>query len=205
MNTSSSRHAKRRRSKPLDSTSLRDLALSYVGRFATTGAKLEAYLARKIRERGVAEDPDGRMVELDVSGLVEQFVERGYVDDDAYARSKSRDLSSRGYGARRVEQALWAAGVDQQLRESNAPSLAERRRSAIVMATKRRFGPFGLHDDQERLDTAVREKQIAAMLRAGHDMDLVRFILHSDSIDDVEQWLSEAEQEERESGEGPGW
>ena len=87
MNTSSSGRTKKRGARPLDAVSLRDLALSYVGRFATTGAKLEAYLARKIRERGVAEDADGRLVELDVAGLVEQFAARGYVDDDAYARA----------------------------------------------------------------------------------------------------------------------
>ncbi len=205
MNTSSSRRTKRRGARPLDAVSLRDLALSYVGRFATTGAKLEAYLARKIRERGVAEDADGRLVELDVAGLVEQFTTRGYVDDDAYARAKARDLGARGYGARRVEQALWAAGVDEHVRNDHAPSIAERRRAAIVMASKRRFGPFGLGQVEDTPDPKTREKQISAMMRAGHDMDLVRFIIHSDSVEDVEQWLSEAEQEELESREGSQW
>jgi len=108
-----SNRKQKRKPRPLDATSLRDLALSYVARFSTTGAKLEQYCARKLRERGVAEDEDGRAVELDVKAMVTQFVELGYIDDDAYARSKSRDLTARGYGARRVEQALYAAGVDQ--------------------------------------------------------------------------------------------
>lgn len=205
MNTSSSRRTKKRSPRPLDAVSLRDLALSYVGRFATTGAKLEAYLARKIRERGVAEDAEGRTMDLDIRGLVEQFTARGYVDDDAYARAKARDLGARGYGARRVDQALWAAGVDENVRSDHAPSKAERRRAAIVMASKRRFGPFGTLDVDDSLDIKAREKQIAAMLRAGHDMNLVRFIVHSDTVEDVEQWLIEAEQEELESGEGAQW
>ena len=44
----------RRRSRPirpLDDASLRDLALSYAGRYATTAAKLKHYLQRKLRER----------------------------------------------------------------------------------------------------------------------------------------------------------
>ena len=90
---------KARKARPLDETALRDLALSYVARFATTGAKLEGYLARKVRERGIAEDEDGRTRELDVTGIVTRMIELGYVDDDAYARSKSRDLTARGYGA----------------------------------------------------------------------------------------------------------
>ena len=140
-----SSHGRRRtkKARPLDEQSLRDLALSYVARFSTTGAKLEGYLARKLRERGVAEDADGRVRELDVPGLVNEFIERGYVDDDAYARSKSRDLTARGYGARRVDQALWAAGVEENVRGNHAPGEAESRRAAILLAKKRRFGPFG--------------------------------------------------------------
>ena len=44
--------AERRPPKPLDPARLHDLAIHYVARFSTTAAKLEAYLARKLRERG---------------------------------------------------------------------------------------------------------------------------------------------------------
>ena len=206
------RKAKKR--KPLDETSLRDLALSYVARFSTTGAKLEQYLARKIRERGVAEDADGRVKELDVSALVSDFITRGYVDDDAYARAKSRDLTARGYGAKRVEQALWAAGVEEPVREDNAPSEAASRRAAILLAKKRRFGPYGLsNEEDESQDTQEtlaanrkqREKQVAAMLRAGHSFEHVRFIMDASQVDDIETWLIEAEDEEDKSGDGYHW
>ncbi|MEL7189598.1 MAG: RecX family transcriptional regulator [Pseudomonadota bacterium] len=212
---SQSRGAKKagKKRKPLNETTLRDLALHYAARFATTGAKLEGYLARKIRERGVAEDPDGRTLELDVPGLVTRLIELGYVNDDAYARAKSRDLTHRGYGARRVEQALWAAGVNEPVREAHAPSEAEARRAAILLAKKRRFGPFGVapYDDPEPLDEPkapedrmalqkLRDKQIAAMLRAGHDFEHVRFILDASHLRDIEEWLSEAEAQEAENG-----
>ncbi len=201
--------------KPLNEATLRDLALHYAARFATTGAKLEGYLARKIRERGVAEDAEGRTVELDVTGLVTRLIELGYVNDDAYARAKSRDLTHRGYGARRVEQALWAAGVEEPVREAHAPSEAEARRAAILLAKKRRFGPFGIvqPDEQEAEDQQndrlaaqkQRDKQIAAMLRAGHDFEHVRFILDAARVDDIEEWLGEAEAHEAdEKGEEAG-
>lgn len=187
--------------KPLDETRLRDLALHYAARFATTGAKLEGYLARKIRERGVIEDEDGRTVELDVTGLVTRLIKLGYVNDDAYARAKSRDLTHRGYGARRVEQALWAAGVEDPVREAHAPSEAEARRAAILLAKKRRFGPFGADQpDEEQTDRIavqkLRDKQIAAMLRAGHVFEHVRFILDASQVDEIDEWLDEAETQE---------
>lgn len=191
---------KTKKRAPLDETTLRDLALSYAARFATTAAKLEGYLARKIRERGVAEDSEGRVRDLDVTGLVSRLIELGYVDDDAYARSRSRDLTQRGYGKRRVEQALWAAGVEEQARSDNAPSEAAGRRAAMLLAKKRGFGPFargprGQSDDLEAARKA-HEKQVAAMLRAGHLYEHVRFILEASEPEDIEDWVIEAEDEE---------
>lgn len=192
---------KRKKARPLDETALRDLALSYVARFATTGAKLEGYLLRKLRERGVAQDSDGRVQTPDVAGLVERLIELGYVDDEAYARSRTRDLTARGYGARRVSQALWAAGVDETTREETAPSEATLRRAAMLLAKKRRFGPFGLTpQDEEPAETVRkrREKQVAAMLRAGHKYEHVAFILDAPDEDEIDEWLIEAEDAEEE-------
>jgi regulatory protein len=47
-----SRHRPRRALPPLDQAALQELALRYVGKYATTRAKLRAYLGRKLRERG---------------------------------------------------------------------------------------------------------------------------------------------------------
>lgn len=193
---------KPKKARPLDEASLRDLALSYVARFATTGSKLEGYLVRKLRERGIAQDADGRVQTPDVGALVAQLVELGYVDDEAYARSKTRDLTARGYGARRVEQALWAAGVDENTREETASSEADNRRAAILLAKKRRFGPFAVPPPVEPFtDDAQdghkrRQKQVAAMLRAGHSFDHIAFILDATDEGDLEEWLIEAEEEE---------
>lgn len=197
-----------RKTRPLDETALRDLALSYAARFATTGAKLEAYLARKIRERGVAEDDEGRSAQLDVGALIERLIELGYVDDGAYARARSRDLTARGYGKRRVEQALWAAGVNEEVRGENAPSHAEARRAAILLARKRRFGIFGTKLSADLAPDALRaakEKQVAAMLRAGHDFADVRFILDASEEAEIDVWLEEAEEAERDEEGNGSW
>lgn len=178
---------------------MRDLALSYAARFASTGARLEAYLLRKLRERGVVEDADGRTAAIDVPALVARLVELGYVDDATYARMRARDLGARGYGARRVEQALWAAGVDEGIRADTAPGEAARRRAAVLMAQKRRLGPFGTgrEDAADPLATRkAREKAVAAMLRAGHDYEHVRFILDSPGEAAIAQWLDEAAEAE---------
>lgn len=196
------RRERKRVKPPLDESALRDLALSYAARFATTGARLEGYLARKIKERGLAED-DGRTAVVDVPALVARLVELGYVDDAAYARMRARDLGARGYGGRRVEQVLWAAGVDEAIRQDTAPGEAAGRRAAALMAQKKRLGPWS-NGSKSAADPLIarkaHEKAVAAMLRAGHDYAHVKFILAAASAGDVEQWLDEAADQDKADG-----
>jgi regulatory protein len=162
---------------PLEPESLAELALRYVGRFATTRAKLRSYLARKIRERGWS----GQR-EADVEALVERFAAQGYVDDGAFALAKSRSLSARGYGERRVRQSLIVAGVEE---EDSAPARAlaasEAAEAALRFARRRRIGPFAA----SRADPREREKAIAAMIRAGHSFDIAREIVDLEPGSDV--------------------
>jgi len=155
---------------PLDEGSLNELALRYVGRFATTRAKLRSYLSRKLRERGW----DGER-EPDVAAMAERFSEQGYVDDSSYALAKSRSLSGRGYGKRRVLEKLRAAGIE----ESDglaARELADEEAiaAAIRFAQRRRLGPFAASEPK---DARERDKALAAMIRAGHSFEIARALI----------------------------
>ncbi|MFN4113164.1 MAG: regulatory protein RecX [Sphingomonadaceae bacterium] len=183
--------AERRQQKartPLDEVRLRDLALAYVARFATTGTRLERYLVRKLRERGWAGER-----EPDVRGLVSRMCELGYIDDAAWAAARSNDLLRRGYGARRIGQTLGEAGVAEEVRRDLAPGLAAQRRAAMDLARRKRFGPF----DRQGADPARHQKQLAAMVRAGHGFDVARMVLDAASVAAIEQWVQDAEEEER--------
>jgi len=85
----------------------------------------------------------------------------------------------RGYGERRVTQALKAAGIGA---EDAAPAREEAERSAeeaaLRFARRRRIGPYAeapLGSDRDGRE--ARRKAAAAMLRAGHRLDIVRRIL----------------------------
>lgn len=164
----SSDRRERRPPPPLDGPALERMALRYVERFATTRGKLTDYLRRKIRERGwegAAADP---------AALAERMASLGYVDDLAWAQAKAASLGRRGLGARRVAGALMQARVEEEDREAVAPDVAERSvDAALVFARRKRLGPWA----RDVADRAGREKQLAAMLRAGHPLDLSRRIL----------------------------
>lgn len=155
---------------PLDQPALERLALRYVERFATSRAKLVDYLRRKLRERGGADphpDPDA---------VADQMVRLGYVDDRAFADARSTALSRRGMGGRRIDQALRQAGIADDLRtEMIQPFVEDAQESALVYARKRRFGPFS----PSPADPDRQRRQIAAMVRAGHEPRLAAQIVRA--------------------------
>ena len=165
----SPRRTPRKPPRPLDEARLEELTLAYVGRFATTRAKLALYLSRKLRERGW----DGpRPPETDT--LVEKLARLGYVDDAAYALAKGRSLTARGYGRRRVGDALRQAGVgEEDGRAAHEAAAAEAADAALRFARRKRIGPFAA----ERAEAKDRERALAAMVRAGHDFDLARRVV----------------------------
>jgi regulatory protein len=168
MVTTSGARTPRRPAPPLDAPALERLALRYVERFQTTRARLAQYLARKVRERGWDGDP------ADPHAIADRFAALGYLDDRAYAEARASALGRRGLGARRVAGALMQAGVGEEDRDHVAPAVAaEAVEAALRFARRRRIGPFA----DQPAERDAREKQLAAMLRAGHPLDLARRIV----------------------------
>ena len=167
------------------------MALAYVARFATTAQGLGRYCRRKLRERGWDGKDEGA-APPDIDTLLARFVANRYVDDGEFARARTGSLLRRGYGLRRVGQALDAAGVGQEDRME--VSEARLREAALRLAEKRRFGPFGA-EGTPPADRAVREKQVAAMLRAGHSLDTSRHMVEAADADTAREWVAAAVEE----------
>jgi regulatory protein len=155
--------------RPLNPAKLEEMALSYVGRFATSRAKLTSYLRRKLRECGWDGTADPAP-----DALAERLAGLGYVDDTAFAVAKARSLTGRGYGERRVRRALTIAGIGE---EDSAPALElagiEAAEAALRFARRRSIGPFA----EVSPEPNQRERVLAAMIRAGHRFGLARAIV----------------------------
>jgi len=176
----------RRPLEPLKPADLEWFALRYVERYATTRGKLADYLQRKIRERGW-----GGEQSPEVSLLAQRMADLGYVDDRAFAEAKAGAMGRRGLGARRVSQALWIAGIEEDDARAVAPIVEENvTASAIAFARRKRIGPFA----REAADRPLQERQVAAMVRAGHAPNLARTIVRMMPGDDAEALLGAAQE-----------
>lgn len=175
--------------KPLDAAALECLALRYVERFATTRGRLSDYLHRKIRERGWAEGADDApaMSPADPDALAQRMADLGYIDDRGFAEARAAAMQRRGLGARRVAGAFREAGIEDADADAIAPAIAERGvDAALAYAKRKRLGPFARPGSQEIDDRALRQKQLGAMVRAGHSFDLARKILSSAPSDTID-------------------
>ena len=159
----------RKRLQPLDSERLRALALAYVGRYATSCARLAAYLKRKIGERGWVDDSVPP-----VDDIVMQFENLGYVDDSAFAKARGNALLRRGYGPNRLRIALHVSGIGTEIIDEVANIDDDGAfAAALIFARRKRIGPYA----KELISPDIRQKMIAAFLRAGHSYDISRKIL----------------------------
>ncbi len=159
----------RKRREPLNAERLRALALAYVGRYATSCARLAAYLTRKIVERGWVDESTPPVAEL-----VTQFQSLGYVDDEAFAKTRGDSLLRRGYGPNRLKISLRVSGIgtdiiDRTVNVDDEGALA----AAMVFARRKRIGPYA----RDPATPDNRQKMIAALLRAGHSYEVSRKIL----------------------------
>lgn len=168
----------RRPLPPLDQPALERAALRYVERYATTRAKLVTYLNRKLRERG----GEGA---IDIDALADRMAELRYVGDRAFAEARVASMTRRGLGARRVQDALRQAGVGADDAGAFRDTLEEGAEgAALAFARRKRIGPFATAP----VERDRREKQIAAMVRAGHAPALARRIVGLEASGDDTDW-----------------
>ena len=170
-------HTPKKPPLPLDNARLRGLALHYVGKYATTRGKLTAYLVRRIRERGWSNDRPA-----DIDALVSQFAELGYVNDAQFAEARSRSFVGRGYGKRRLDEDLRAAGITETDAAEAVGHMIESAFSAAQnFARRKRIGPFA----SDVAPPEKRQKQLQGFLRAGHDFGLARRFVQAEPGDEL--------------------
>jgi regulatory protein len=169
-------------STPPDAGSLHQAALTYLARYAATEAGLRRMLFRRIDTwaRGAV---DRDLVAERVAAarqaageVVVRLAASGAVSDTAFAESRARSLVNAGRSRRAVAARLAAKGVDAELAQAVLPEDAETElASALVLARKRRIGPFRPSDE------ADRQREFGILARAGFPRAVAERALDADA------------------------
>jgi regulatory protein len=180
----------RRRRGPREATPkyLRNSALYYLQRYASSSAHLRRLLLAKVARSARAHGTDAEAGAAVVEGLIAELLEAGLLDDARYAEGRALFLHRRGASARSIRSALLAKEVPPELiaealeglrAETAEPELA----AALAYAQRRRLGPYR----SPAARPAMREKDLAALGRQGFGYDLARRVIDTKDVSELEQ------------------
>ncbi|PVB62775.1 RecX family transcriptional regulator [Labrenzia sp. 011] len=153
-------------------------AVHYLERYASSAANLRKVLERKVLKACMAHERDPGEFSALIDAVVEKCCQSGLVNDLAYAETKTAGLRRRGGSRRKIEAKLSAKGVDRDiirtvLNNDGQDDLS----AAFIFARRRRLGPFRT-DDKDR-----RDKDMAALCRAGFSYDVARRVIEATKED----------------------
>jgi regulatory protein len=153
--------------------SLHEAALNHLARYATTAAGLVRVLDRRVdryvRAGGDAEA--GAKAKIAVRAVVARLVGKGLVDDAAFAANRARSLARAGRSRRAVAAHLAVRGVAAEVaRGALVEDAEDELAAALILARKRRLGPYGSGDS----DPVVRHKALGTLARAGFSQEIAR-------------------------------
>ncbi|MGO4404769.1 regulatory protein RecX [Bosea sp. RAF48] len=160
---------------------LQRAAMHYLERYSAPAAQLRRVLARKIvlscRHHG--EDPALHGAALD--DVVSRCIASGLVDDQRFAEARAATLRRRGRSARAVAATLAAKGVARELVERvSSVDDDEELAAARKAARRKRLGPWSRGDR-----AASRQKDLAAMARAGFAITVARVVIDGSGDEDA--------------------
>jgi len=139
--------------------------------------------AARNSEEGQAE-AGARMVD----SLIARYLEKGLLNDRAYAVQAASSLARRGASRFSIAGKLAQKGVDRDLvmetigaldEEGGASELA----AACALVRRRRLGPYRAPGKRAEF----REKDLASLARAGFGLDLARRVLRAKDVEALER------------------
>jgi regulatory protein len=159
---------------------LQRAAMSYLERYASSAENLRRVLRRKVDKRCRLRGEDPAEFHEMIDEVVAKSLRIGLIDDTRYAEARVATLRRRGSSARAIQAKLSAKGVD---RGTIAAVLegeeGDEEQAARAFARRRKLGPFR---PGER--APYRDKDLAAMARAGFRFDMARRVIEGNRDDD---------------------
>jgi regulatory protein len=157
---------------PPDAASLREAALNYLARYATTETGLRRVLQRRIdrwARQATGRDDTSELIAAAnacIPAIVARMVELGLLNDAAYAEARALGLALSGRSRQAITARLMAKGIGlAQAREALPENEGGELASALILTRKRRIGPF-------RTKAEDRNRELGVLARAGFPRDV---------------------------------
>lgn len=181
----------RRPPKKVTESWLHNAGLHYLQRFAASKDHFRRVMTRKIdRSCRHHQDQDRTTCLAMLETQIKKFEELALLNDAGYARAMVTSLRRRGLSTQAIQARLSAKGLSKdeittalQDHDEDLPGNPDMI-AALRTARKKKIGPFALRETE-------RNKELAALARAGFDFDTARRALDMER-DEAEAFLNAA-------------
>ena len=158
-------------------TSLKDLAYSYLEKYSPSKQQLKVYLMKKYLTK-----IKGSKSKKEISSIINQIVnnleKNKIIDDQLYSDSKARMFLRRGYSINKINQSLRVKGIDSSFIKSTIEKIKEKEIepdfvSALKLCKRRRIGPVRPESNRE----LFYKKDMGILARGGFSFELSKRVL----------------------------
>ena len=162
---------------------MKNIGLYYLKRFESSVENLRSVLQKRVNQYA-KENPEFNKQEAYqwVENVLAEFEKLHYLDDERFTEIKVRHYLAVGKPARYIQNKLREKGVaNAQIDEMLDDFGYNQQEMALKLAKRKKIGPFRPNEEARKLN---RQKDMAALIRAGFDYDVVAEIMGMDFIAD---------------------
>tara|TARA_B100000965_G_scaffold65834_1_gene51590 strand:- start:3711 stop:4271 length:561 start_codon:yes stop_codon:yes gene_type:complete len=158
-------------------TSLKDLAYSYLEKYNPSKQQLKVYLLKKYLTK-IKGTKSKKEVSLIIENIVNNLEKNKIISDELYSDSKARMFLKRGYSLNKINQSLRNKGIDNEYIKKSINKIKENNIepdfvSALKLCKRRRIGPLRPKANRE----LFYKKDMGILARGGFSFDLSKRVL----------------------------
>ena len=161
-------------------TSLKDLAYSYLEKYSPSKQQLKVYLLKKYLTK-----IKGTNSKKEVSSIIDEIIlgleKNRVLNDQLFSDSKARMFLKRGYSINKINQSLRNKGIDSRFIKETIDKIKENEIepdfvSALKLCKRRRIGPLRPQSNRE----LFFKKDMGILARGGFSFDMSKRVLNLD-------------------------
>ena len=164
-------------------TSLKDLAYSYLEKYNPSKQQLKVFLLKKYLIK-----IKGSKSKKEVSSIIDEIInnleKNKIINDKLYSDSKARMYLRRGYSLNKINQSLRSKGIDDKYIKQSIEKIKEDKIepdfvSALKLCKRRRIGPLRPEANRE----LFYNKDRGILARGGFSFDLSKRVLNLETLE----------------------
>tara|TARA_B100000575_G_C23126762_1_gene652934 strand:- start:302 stop:862 length:561 start_codon:yes stop_codon:yes gene_type:complete len=162
-------------------TSLKDLAYSYLEKYNPSKQQLKVYLLKKYLTK-IKGTKSKKEVSLIIDKIILNLEKNKILNEELYSDSKARMFLRRGYSLNKINQSLRHKGVEAKYIKKTIDKIKENEIepdfvSALKLCKRRRIGPIRPQANRE----LFYKKDMGILARGGFSFELSKKILNLES------------------------